>query len=143
MLLVTPCPNNFQPVSLYDQLFSGIQSIHSIHSIQSALSDPQITKNYNAKGTPYAVQFSQNDPASRIQHCRNPIRRWTLRMLSSFAGRDRPVEKFAYNSCKLSCYRQGSADWGKLAFTSIDAQKTVEYRQMCGTMRAHARIWRY
>ncbi len=42
----------------------------------------------------------------------------------------------------VNVYRQASVDWRKLAFTSICAQKTVEYRQTCENMWAHAHIWR-
>ncbi len=41
------------------------------------------------------VQFCKTPLWSRIQHCRNRIGHLTLWTLSSFAGRDRPVGKFA------------------------------------------------
>ena len=89
------------------------------------------------------VQFSQNAPV--VAHITLPKSRMTFDALNAFVfcGQGSSCRKVCAH-ITVASHRQESADWWcKLAFTSFCAQKTVEYRQMCGHTRAHTRIWRY
>ncbi len=87
----------------------------------------------------YKYGFRKTPLQPCIQH---GIGRLMLGTFSPFAGKGRPVGKCARIHTTDVSYRQESADWRKLAYTSICAQKTIEYCQTCGSIPAFDVVYR-